>query len=107
MFDVSNETSITATVTPLPSKPAVCISSATVRSLQEKLKMAFRVFLYEEAAERLQSYTAEERQCVYENLDRLAEAPVKLSRRSAPPASLPMLRLMDLGVPVRSPAHFQ
>lgn len=55
--------------------------------------MSFRVFLYEEAAERLQSYTAEERQCVYENLDRLAEAPVKLSRRSAPPASLPGYQL--------------
>lgn len=55
--------------------------------------MSFRVFLYEEVVERIESYTAEERQCVYENLDRLAEAPVKLSRRSAPPASLPGYQL--------------
>ena len=55
--------------------------------------MSFRVFLYEEVVERIESFTAEERQCVYENLDRLAEAPVKLSRRSAPPASLPGYQL--------------
>ena len=55
--------------------------------------MSFRVFLYEEVVERIQSYTAEERQCVYENLDSLAEAPIRLSRRSAPPASLPGYQL--------------
>ena len=55
--------------------------------------MSFRVFLYEEVVERIESYTSKERQCVYENLDRLAEAPIKLSRRSAPPASLPGYQL--------------